>query len=135
MESNCVALAQVHDATFFYLAVLYGVDESHRPVNRHMLAHTLREWYPEKNPILIDHVIREALLSFLNRPNPLEIRQVVARLGVVMAPDQKRRMLADLAELVTTNPPVTGSALACLDYAMQTWGLGEDDALLLLCRA
>ena len=124
MEPGRTPLAQLHDTAFLYLVLAYGPNRPISVADRRALADDMRRWYPQKNPVLIDHVVREALLSYLNRPTPADVKHLIERLGAVLSPDQKRRVLAGLVDVVATGS--AGADPALLQQAIAVWGRGND---------
>jgi len=126
MEPGRTALAQLHDTAFLYLVLVYGPDKPIPVAARRALADAMRRWYPEKNPVLIDHVVREALLSYLNRPTPSDVQHLIERLGAVLSLDQKRRVLAGILDVAAAGGTGLVVDRILLRQAMQAWGRDGD---------
>ena len=120
MSEGQVTLALLHDMALLYLGLAHGADGSLHPEETHEIAAKLRRWQPDKDPALIDHVIREASLSYLNGANLSRVEEAVETLRESLPEKVRQAVLHDLADI------------ARADGAVET---GESDFIRSLARA
>src|SRR5690625_7784534 len=76
-----ITLSLLHDLALLYLGLAHGADEDLDPQETLEIAAKLRRWQPDKDPKLIDHVIREDTLTYINGQTDQRIQDAVSILG------------------------------------------------------
>lgn len=94
-----ITLTLLHDLALLYLGLAHGADENLDPAETKQIAASLRRWQPDKDPALIDHVIREATLTYLNGTDSDRMKQSVHVLKGALSPNLRTVILKDLAEI------------------------------------
>jgi uncharacterized tellurite resistance protein B-like protein len=94
-----ITLAVLHDLALLYLALAHGTDEELHPHETKTIAARLRSWQPDKDPALIDHVIREATLTYLDGTSEERLWEAVAVLKKTLPLEIRTRILHDLSEI------------------------------------
>ena len=106
MSEGQVTLTLLHDLALLYLGLAHGTDEDLDPSETHEIAAKLRRWQPDKDPALIDHVLREATLTYLNCTDEEPIREAVETLKKVLTKDLRQKILHDLHDIARADGSV-----------------------------
>ncbi len=98
-SSGRFTLAVLHDLALLYLALAHETDNALGPGEEKAISELLRQWQPDKDPKLIDHVIRDAVFSYINREHTDRVPAAVATLGGALPPETLVEVLHDLKKV------------------------------------
>ena len=122
-------LALLHDLAILYLGLAQGVDDDLDPSETKEVAARLRRWQPDKDPALIDHVIRDVSLSYQEEATTEEVREAVASLGEALSETRRREILADLSEIARADGLVLQEEKNFVEHIADTWGVNREQRL------
>ena len=122
-------LALLHDLALLYLGLAQGADDELDPSETKEVAACLRRWQPDKDPALIDHVIRDVSLSFEEEATPEEVRAAVESLGESLSEDLRQEILGDLAEIARADGLVLQQEKDFVEQIAVTWGVSQTSGL------
>lgn len=105
MSKGRVKLNELHDLVLLYLG-LARADNELDPDETQEIALKLRQWQPDKDPALLDHVIREAELTFDNGIDDEHLQEVISELGASFSESLRRSILRDLADIARADNTV-----------------------------
>lgn len=124
-----ITLTLLHDLALLYLGLAHGADESLDPAETKQIAASLRRWQPDKDPALIDHVIREATLTYLNGTTSERMTETVHVLRDALSQDLRRVILQDLAEIARADGKILSEERNFISTIAADWDLDfEEDA-------
>lgn len=118
-----ITLTLLHDLALLYLGLAHGADEDLDPSETLAIAAKLRVWQPDKDPALIDHVIREATLTYLNGANLQRLQEAVHVLKKALPENLRRRILADLADIARADGEVVQTERLFINQIAAAWEL------------
>ena len=118
-----MTLALLHDLALLYLGLAHGVDENLDPAETLQISASLRRWQPDKDPALIDHVIREASLSYLNGAKPERLREAVHILRDTLTKDLRTTILHDLSAIARADGEILSEERDFIESIAREWGL------------
>jgi uncharacterized tellurite resistance protein B-like protein len=122
-------LALLHDLALLYLGLAQGADDELDPSETKEVAACLRRWQPDKDPALIDHVIRDVSLSFEEEATTEEVRAAVESLGERLSEDLRQEILDDLAEIARADGLVLQQEKDFVEQIATTWGVSQTSGL------
>ena len=123
MSEGQVTLALLHDMALLDLGLAHGADGSLHPEETHEIAAKLRRWQPDKDPALIDHVIREASLSYLNGANKARVEEAVSTLKDALPENLRQAVLRDLADIARADGSVVRGESNFIQSLAEAWRL------------
>jgi uncharacterized tellurite resistance protein B-like protein len=123
MSEGQVTLALLHDMALLYLGLAHGADGDLHPEETHEIAAKLRRWQPDKDPALIDHVIREASLTYLNGTNVARVEEAVDTLKDSLPETLRQAVLRDLADIARADGAVVSGESDFIRSLAQAWRL------------
>lgn len=123
-----ITLALLHDLALLYLALAHGTDEELHPHETRTIAARLRSWQPDKDPALIDHVIREATLTYLDGTSEERLRDAIAVLKKTLPQDVRSRILHDLSEIARADGAFLREEHLFIQQIAQEWDLDQPSA-------
>ncbi len=118
-----ITLSLLHDLALLYLSLAHGTDDDLAPSESRAMAINLRRWQPDKDPALIDHVIREATLSYLNRANTTRIEDAVQTLKEALPEETRSEILNDMVELARADGKVLAAEGGFIRKVAEAWGI------------
>lgn len=118
-----VSLSQLHDLAFLFLALAHGTDDELHPDEQRKMSVRLRTWQPNKDPALIDHVIREAALTYLEGHDRDRLEGIVTELGQQLSDDLKLALLSDLREIAEADGTVMAAEAGFLQKLASRWSV------------
>ena len=116
-------LALLHDLALLYLGLAQGADDDLDPSETREVAARLRRWQPDKDPALIDHVIRDVSLSYEEEATTEEVRAAVDALGEALSEGRRREILGDLSEIARADGLVLQEEQNFIEHIAHTWGV------------
>ena len=119
-------LALLHDLAILYLGLAQGTDDELDPSETKEVAACLRRWQPDKDPALIDHVIRDVSLSYQEEATTQEVREAVRSLGEALSEGRRREIMNDLSEIARADGLVLQEEKDFVDHIAETWGVSEE---------
>lgn len=122
-----ITLTLLHDLALLYLGLAHGADESLDPAETKQIAASLRRWQPDKDPALIDHVIREATLTYLNGTTSERMKETVRVLRDALSQDLRRVILQDLAEIARADGEILSEERNFISTIAADWNLDFDE--------
>lgn len=124
-----MTLTLLHDLALLYLGLAHGTDESLHPAETKQIAASLRRWQPHKDPALIDHVIREATLTYLNGANSERMTEAVHVLRDALPENLRLTILHDLSDIARADGKILSQERDFIEKLADEWQLDlEDDA-------
>src|SRR5690606_12738048 len=106
-----------------YLSLAHGADEDLDPSEHNAIAAKLRAWQPDKDPALIDHVIREATLTYLNGANRERLREAVDMLKDKLPELVLRHILVDLADIARADGEIIDEERLFIGQIAEAWNI------------
>jgi uncharacterized tellurite resistance protein B-like protein len=119
-------LALLHDLAILYLGLAQGTDDDLDPSETKEVAACLRRWQPNKDPALIDHVIRDVSLSYKEEATTEEVREAVQSLGEVLSEERRREIMGDLAEIARADGMVLQEEKDFVEQIAEMWDVSQD---------
>lgn len=116
-----VRLGTVHDLAVLYLALTHGTDQRLEQEEQRALARVLRHWLPDRDPALIDHMIREATLSYMNGLDAPGLEALVDTLARALTMEMRRSVLDDLMALAAADHEVRPEEQAFVAQLAKAW--------------
>ncbi len=124
-----MTLTLLHDLALLYLGLAHGADENLHPAETKQIAASLRRWQPHKDPALIDHVIREATLTYLNGANSERMTEAVHVLRDALPENLRLTILHDLSDIARADGKILSEERDFIGKLADEWQLDlEDDA-------
>lgn len=121
-----LTLTLLHDLALLYLGLAHGADEDLDPSETREIAAKLRRWQPDKDPALIDHVIREATLTYLNGTKESRLLEAVHVLKDQLSEGLRESILDDLSDIARADGTVVRAERRFIDQIAEAWELDED---------
>jgi hypothetical protein len=118
-----ITLTLLHDLALLYLGLAHGADDDLDPQETMEIAAKLRRWQPDKDPALIDHVIREATLTYLNGANDQRMNEAVQVLGGQLGKPLLKSILADLVDIARADGVVVTEERSFISEIASAWNL------------
>lgn len=118
-----ITLTLLHDLALLYLGLAHGADEDLDPQETMEIAAKLRRWQPDKDPALIDHVIREATLTYLNGANDQRMHEAVHVLGGQLNKNLLKAILDDLVDIARADGTVVPGETTFIGEIADAWDL------------
>lgn len=118
-----ITLSLLHDLALLYLSLAHGTDDDLAPSESRAMAINLRRWQPDKDPALIDHVIREATLSYLNRANTTRVEDAVRTLREALPEVTRSAILSDMLEIAKADGKIIPAEGGFIREIADSWGI------------
>ncbi len=112
----------LHDLAFLYLELAHGADHDLDYREQRTIAAKLRQWQPYKNPKLIDHVIREATLSYLEKPSDAQMDALIDKLAKALPEALREHIISDLKEIAQADGEVLAAEERFIGRIARVWG-------------
>ncbi len=123
MSEGQLTLTLLHDLALLYLGLAHGADEDLDPAETRQISASLRRWQPNKDPALIDHVIREATLTYMNGANPQRLDKAVDVLKNALPRDLRATILSDLSDIARADGEILTEEKDFIYRLANEWGL------------
>lgn len=123
MSKGQLTLTLLHDLALLYLGLAHGADEDLDPAETRQISASLRRWQPDKDPALIDHVIREATLTYLNGANPKRVDEAVHVLKEALPQDLRTTILHDLSDIARADGEILSEEKNFIHRLADEWEL------------
>lgn len=121
-----ITLTLLHDLALLYLGLAHGADEDLDPAETRQISASLRRWQPDKDPALIDHVIREATLTYLNGANPERMHEAVHTLKDSLSPSLRETILRDFSSIARADGEILSEERDFIQQVADEWDLDVD---------
>jgi uncharacterized tellurite resistance protein B-like protein len=118
-------LALLHDLAILYLGLAQDADDDLDPEETKEVAARLRRWQPDKDPALIDHVIRDVSLSYQEEANTQEVREAVRSLGETLSKERRQEIMGDLSEIARADGMVLQEEKNFVDHIARIWEVSQ----------
>lgn len=118
-----LTLTLLHDLALLYLGLAHGADEDLDPAEMRQISASLRRWQPDKDPALIEHVIREATLTYLNGADSERIHEAVQVLKDALSSDLRATILHDFADIARADGEILSSEQDFIHHVADEWEL------------
>ena len=118
-----ITLTLLHDLALLYLGLAHGADDDLDPQETMEIAAKLRRWQPDKDPALIDHVIREATLTYLNGATDQRLSEAVQVLGSQLGKPLLKAILGDLVDIARADGIVVTGERSFINDVADAWNL------------
>ena len=122
-----ITLTLLHDLALLYLGLAHGADENLDPAETKQIAASLRRWQPDKDPALIDHVIREATLTYLNGTDSGRMTEAVHVLKDSLSQDLRTIILRDLAAIARADGEILSEERDFIKKIADDWNLDYEE--------
>lgn len=122
-----ITLTLLHDLALLYLGLAHGADENLDPAETKQIAASLRRWQPDKDPALIDHVIREATLTYLNGADSERMTEAVHVLRDSLSQDLRMIILRDLAAIARADGEILSEERDFIQTIADDWELDYEE--------
>ncbi len=122
-----MTLTLLHDLALLYLGLAHGADEDLHPAETKQIAASLRRWQPDKDPALIDHVIREATLTYLNGANSKRMTEAVHVLRDALPENLRLTILHDLSEIARADGEILSEEQDFISKIASEWHLDVEN--------
>ncbi len=93
------SLALLENLALLYLGLAQGADGELDDAEAHTITARLRRWQPHRDPALINHVVRDVMLSYRDEIEGGYLHEVVEDLGRSLPEERRRTVLRDLREI------------------------------------
>ncbi len=114
----------LHDLAYLYLELAHGADHSLDASERWAIEAKLREWQPNQNPKLIEHVIREAVLTYMDSPGREMLYHIIEELGEALPDALRVQVLWDLSDIAAADGKVLATEEGFIQRIAREWGIG-----------
>ena len=115
-----ITLSVLHDLALLYLGLAHGADGSLDPAETKEIALKLREWQPHKDPALIDHVLRDATMTYLNGGSD-DLQEVVVSLKDLLDDEVRLSILHDLNDIAHADGKVNTGESSFVNHLAEVW--------------
>ncbi len=122
-EKGHISLNLLHDLALLYLALAHGADEHLDPAETRAISVALRQWRPDKDPALIDHVIRDATFSYLNRAHTNKVHEAIETIRTSISEALRMEILHDLARVARADGRVVQAEGGFIQDVAAAWGI------------
>ncbi len=129
MSEGQLTLTLLHDLALLYLGLAHGADEDLNPAEARQISASLRRWQPDKDPKLIDHVIREATLTYLNGANTDRVREAVNVLKRALPQEVRTTILHDLSDIARADGEILSEEKDFILQLANEWDLDYDSGM------
>lgn len=119
VESSTLSL--LHDLTLLFFRLAHGADQELTLEERAVITQRLRQWLPDQNPALIEHVIRDAALTYLEGMDEAAFEDLINRLGTRLDEPMREVVLNDLSEIAQADGVLQISEKEVLDQIQEAW--------------
>lgn len=119
-------LALLQDLALLYLGLAQGVDDDLDTAEKREVAARLRHWQPDKDPALIDHVMRDVSMSYDEEASAQEVREAVDSLGESLSESLRREILDDLTDIARADGLVLQEEKNFIEHIANTWGVNPE---------
>ncbi len=121
--SNTIPLGQLHDLALLYLGLAYGADADLAGAEEREIVARLYRWQPDRDPALLEHVLRDAKLTYLNDPSKTRIEKAIESLGTSLSPDVQRSIVDDLGRIARADGTVVAGEETFIQRLRTAWGM------------
>jgi len=111
----------LHDLAVLYLALTHGTDDHLSGAEQEAIREQLHAWAPGMDPTRIDHVLREAELSYANGLSEGRLEALLGRLREGLDADARRRVVTDLRTLAAADQEVISAEVGFIDRVEAAW--------------
>jgi uncharacterized tellurite resistance protein B-like protein len=122
-------LALLQDLAILYLGLAKGADDDLDPAETKEVAARLRRWQPDKDPALIDHVIRDVTLSYEEEASTEEVHAAVDSLGEKLSESLRVKILDDLSDIARADGLVLKEEKNFVEHIASSWGVSSEHGL------
>ena len=119
-------LALLHELALLYLSLAHGADGHLDPAESDEIAVKLRRWQPDKDPALIDHVVREATLTYRNSSDTARMQEAADSLKSSLAERLREAILRDLADIARADGTVVSAEDDFIRRLAANWNIDPD---------
>lgn len=122
-----VSLDHLHDLALLYLGLAYGADAHLAPAEESEIVARLRRWQPDRDPALLQHVLREASLTYFGGASRERLEEAIRTLGRHLPEETRREVAFDLFKIARADGQVLPAESSYVHYIRTAWGMeGED---------
>ncbi len=124
---STIPLGQLHDLALLYLGLAHGTDAHLDHAEEQTIVARLYRWQPNRDPALLTHVLRDAMLTYFDDPSPARIDRAVASLGKTLSQSVRRSIVEDLQAIARADGRVVTAEATFISRLRQTWGFDAED--------
>lgn len=121
-----ITLNQLHELVLLYLG-LARADNDLDPNETQEIALKVRQWQPNKDPALIEHVIREAELTYENEHGVDRIQEATVELGEALPESLRRDIMSDLTDIARADGRVEIDETHYINQIARGWGFDLEE--------
>ncbi len=122
-----VTLHTLHDLALLYLGLAKGADKDLDPSETKEMAIKLRRWQPQRDPALIDHVIREAMMTYLNDPTDERLEEAARDLTESFSENLRYLILQDLSDIARADGRIHTGETEYIESLAEIWGVNVEN--------
>lgn len=111
----------LHDLALLFLALTHGTDGQLDGAEQNAMRDQLMAWAPGMDPNRIEHVLREATLSYANGLGTERLNGLLTRLQENLDYEARQRVLADLRTLAHADDEVLREEVRFIDRVEAAW--------------
>jgi len=111
----------LHDLALLFLALTHGADGELDGAEQDAMRDQLLEWAPGMDPNRIEHVLREATMSYANGLSAPRLDGLLGRLQEGLDYEARQRVLADLRTLAEADDEVVQAESRFIDRVEAAW--------------
>lgn len=118
-------LSLLHDLALLYLGLAEGADDELDASERQEVGARLRRWQPNRDPALIDHVMRDVALSYREERIEERLDEAIESLGESLPKGLRTDILRDLAEIARADGTVLDAEKTFIRRVAEAWHLED----------
>lgn len=127
-EDGHISLRRLHELALLYLGLAKGTDDHLDDAESEEIAFKLRRWQPDQDPALIDHVLREAYLTFTNDPSRERLHDAVEQLAHAFPEELRLDIVQDLADIARADGFFDNDEVDYIRSLAEVWEVPLDPA-------
>lgn len=117
-----VSIAHLHDLAVLYLGLAYGADADLDSAEMQEIVARLYKWQPNRDPAMLQHVLREASMTYFNNPSRERLETLIDSLGQALDADTRATILEDLASIAQADGQVVELERDYIAHLRRAWG-------------
>jgi uncharacterized tellurite resistance protein B-like protein len=117
-----VSIAHLHDLAVLYLGLAYGADADLDSAEMQEIVARLYKWQPNRDPAMLQHVLREASMTYFNNPSRERLETIIETLGEALDPDTRAAILEDLLGIAKADGEVVALERDYISHLRRIWG-------------
>ncbi len=116
-----VSIAHLHDLAVLYLGLAYGADADLDSSEMQEIVARLYKWQPNRDPAMLQHVLREASMTYFNNPSRERLETIIETLGKALDQDTRSTILEDLVSIAEADGEVVALERDYIAHLRKAW--------------